>query len=636
MQTTSEIWKSLWAADGTRAECRAVIGEAAYDAVSSPVVCRALMQDGPSIGNAASANCRFALRTPAEIPRSAEVRLQVRLTDGETASEWLAVGTFFISRRRRDPATGVLALECYDALLKANAVWTPSEGGWPRPMAAVASELAALLGVEPDPDTTLRAGAAYVIDRPDPGATIRDALARIAAANGGNWFLTPDNRLRLAPFAAGAADDPNAVRVRAVVGDMADVVAARVTGVRYAEDDAPVLLGDDTGVVLDADVGAAIAADLYQDLAGVAWQSYELEGAVYDPAAELGDPLFYGEDVAGTLCVETVALGPAIRGTVSAPESGELSGEYPFIGGGAKALRAARLYAAQLVDGLDGELTQAEIFNRLTGNGAAQGLYMADGQLYVNASYIRSGTLALGGLNDANGLLQILDANGNLVAQGDNRGLIINNGRIVLQIPSVHTGGNDLHINDEWNTAGVKYALRNVANLGNGQYSTVLIDRGVLSVIDGNNESVRLKTTNLTPGNVSVNAVGAMDTAALALDGYGVSSTDPDVIEWSRMGMRLSNEQVRFYLGNGSSAAQTWFALSLGQLSYRGDVLLTKPLPVSSGGTGASTASAARASLGAVGSYAADQSIALQHTNDGKLAVYVNGARVGTINYDAP
>jgi hypothetical protein len=176
---------------------------------------------------------------------------------------------------------------------------------------------------------------------------------------------------------------------------------------------------------------------------------------------------------------------------------------------------------------------------------------MLNGQLYVNANYIRSGTLVLGGLNDVNGLLQILDANGNLVAQGDNRGLVINNGRIAMQIPSVHTGGNDLHINDEWHTAGVKYAFRNAANLGNNQYSNVLIDRGVLSVIDGDNESIHLKTTNLTPGNVSVNAVGAMDTAALALDGYGQTSTDPDVIEWSRMGMNLSNEKVRFYLGNG-------------------------------------------------------------------------------------
>ena len=38
-------------------------------------------------------------------------------------------------------------------------------------------------------------------------------------------------------------------------------------------------------------------------------------------------------------------------------------------------------------------LTQTEVFNRLTNNGSIQGLYMENGKLYVNATYIKSGTL---------------------------------------------------------------------------------------------------------------------------------------------------------------------------------------------------------------------------------------------------
>lgn len=37
--------------------------------------------------------------------------------------------------------------------------------------------------------------------------------------------------------------------------------------------------------------------------------------------------------------------------------------------------------------------TQEEIFNKLTNNGETQGLYLLDGKVYVNASYIQSGTL---------------------------------------------------------------------------------------------------------------------------------------------------------------------------------------------------------------------------------------------------
>ena len=39
------------------------------------------------------------------------------------------------------------------------------------------------------------------------------------------------------------------------------------------------------------------------------------------------------------------------------------------------------------------EQTQLDIFNKLTNNGALQGLFIEDGQLYVNASYLKSGTI---------------------------------------------------------------------------------------------------------------------------------------------------------------------------------------------------------------------------------------------------
>ena len=41
-------------------------------------------------------------------------------------------------------------------------------------------------------------------------------------------------------------------------------------------------------------------------------------------------------------------------------------------------------------------LTQQEIFNILTNNGVVQGIYMQDGQLYINAEYIKSGIISDG------------------------------------------------------------------------------------------------------------------------------------------------------------------------------------------------------------------------------------------------
>ena len=49
--------------------------------------------------------------------------------------------------------------------------------------------------------------------------------------------------------------------------------------------------------------------------------------------------------------------------------------------------------AQQSVDDLDNSLNSEGVFNRLTNNGKSQGIYMSGGQLYINGSYIKSGTV---------------------------------------------------------------------------------------------------------------------------------------------------------------------------------------------------------------------------------------------------
>ncbi len=43
---------------------------------------------------------------------------------------------------------------------------------------------------------------------------------------------------------------------------------------------------------------------------------------------------------------------------------------------------------------INSALNQLEIFNRLTNNGTAQGIYLSNGQLYINATYLKSGTIS--------------------------------------------------------------------------------------------------------------------------------------------------------------------------------------------------------------------------------------------------
>lgn len=71
---------------------------------------------------------------------------------------------------------------------------------------------------------------------------------------------------------------------------------------------------------------------------------------------------------------------------------------------------------ATLTD-VDETLTQQDIFNRLTNNGSAQGVILYNGQIYINASYMRSGTIDGDYVNAK--LLQIVDGNGDVIATFD-------------------------------------------------------------------------------------------------------------------------------------------------------------------------------------------------------------------------
>lgn len=64
----------------------------------------------------------------------------------------------------------------------------------------------------------------------------------------------------------------------------------------------------------------------------------------------------------------------------------------------------ARESAEDAVDDLDSKLNPEEIFNRLTNYGQAQGIYRENDDIYINASYIRSGTISadLINVNDLN------------------------------------------------------------------------------------------------------------------------------------------------------------------------------------------------------------------------------------------
>ena len=611
MQQTSAIWKQLWAA-GAALETRAVIAGTVYNDISAPVIVRAAMQDRLGIGNVAAASLTLTVRGAATIPRSAAVVIETRLNDGETASEWLPQGTFYIARRARDPVTGAVALECYDALLKANAVWEPSAGSWPRAMSAVLTELLALLGLMLDSRTSIPSGIPFVIAEPAAGATIRDALGIIAQAGGGNWIVTPENRLRLVPLAdaaAAAETVADAVDVDGVTGGMSVETAGTVTGIRGALGEDSYLIGDDTGIVVDVSVASVIAVELAAALIGRRYQAYNLTGAVCDPAAELGDYVRAGAggEVASALYNQQITLGPACRSDISAPQAGEVTDEYPYIGGSAKTLALAKAYVNEAVEALDSDLTQQEIFNRLTDDGAAQGLVLLNGQLYINASYINAGMLSVGriGFNDVEGHYSVPNENdpASLLP-----GEAISGGWIVSTDSTnqiIRLLGCDYAVPLRGQTITLTFTYKTRIENGVTNYRAFDPDDGAY----GESEEYWFPETEppyVPPNPCTYTYTVPNDAENLEFWVYGcdgvknisvsVSGTPitPPTIKFDYSGLRIGDLLIN---RDGNVILDGYFHISK-PICFSNDVTLYNALSVGSGGTGATNAANARANLG--------------------------------------
>lgn len=214
MQTTSETYKTLLAkgTNVTSKEVRATIGLDEYyqDQLVEVKTTSALMTGDNLIGNCIASTLDIKIRNPDTIPRMAQVDIEVRLDDGETQSEWLPKGTYFIDTRAIED--DVLHIVAYDAMLKTEKSFTQAgeQGEWPRTDISVVNEIAQRIGVSVDARTTALMSRGYLVQYPgivledgtpkysaDGGLTMREVLGYIGVMYGGNWCISDAGALRL-------------------------------------------------------------------------------------------------------------------------------------------------------------------------------------------------------------------------------------------------------------------------------------------------------------------------------------------------------------------------------------------------------------------------------------------------------
>lgn len=91
--------------------------------------------------------------------------------------------------------------------------------------------------------------------------------------------------------------------------------------------------------------------------------------------------------------------------------------------------------ASRAVIKLDENLTQEEIFNRLTNNGAVQGLMLDPntGDIYINATYIQSGVFRV--LDEDGNTIFLADKDGHVFKWDMEHSALSENGRLILKEP---------------------------------------------------------------------------------------------------------------------------------------------------------------------------------------------------------
>ena len=169
MQAVSALWKTI-SATYHQTEYKVTVGDTEYD--KSSIVGLSLSSGLFSgrtlaVGCCVSAQIDLTLQDVQSVPRNAEVKVYVRLTDGTQASEWLPYGVYYIDTRESVPDSGTLTLHCYDAMLKAEQTFVTEgdTGTWPRTMTAVVTSICTRMGVELDSRTALN--SAYTVEYPN-------------------------------------------------------------------------------------------------------------------------------------------------------------------------------------------------------------------------------------------------------------------------------------------------------------------------------------------------------------------------------------------------------------------------------------------------------------------------------------
>ncbi len=326
MITAPTNWNDLWDAEGTALELRFTIDSDVYyndSLASGDCNLTHYLYDSYGVGNACFGKLTVTLFDPEPIASGArECTLACRLVsaDGQTTTDWVPQGTWYLNSAVFDEDVDTAKLELYDGLALCDVPLfaggkAPPGTTWPKTGSEMVQHICTRAGIAyPDSDTAFASITCTDVDF----VTCREALGYIAALAGGNWTMTKGGKLRFAPL----AHMPSIASSASVTASGLERTSTSktVTGLTLACDDMEYAQGNE-GFVLEADceyASQAASSAAYYKVRGNQYQGFSATGVYASPLLELGDAVMVGTQKVVADSV-TLTYDQGMWGTVASP-----------------------------------------------------------------------------------------------------------------------------------------------------------------------------------------------------------------------------------------------------------------------------------------------------------------------------
>lgn len=157
--------------------------------------------EGVSIGNTISAQLDLQL-LGVTVDTSNPLVVQFKATNGSSSSSWYTKGTFYIDTIETSPYSDITKIQAFDSMLMTEYVYQ-LYGDWTSVTdLVVLNKITGFIGISLESATqTLFTNSPKTLSNApnigEDGTTAREMLSYIGALRGGNWRITPDNKLQL-------------------------------------------------------------------------------------------------------------------------------------------------------------------------------------------------------------------------------------------------------------------------------------------------------------------------------------------------------------------------------------------------------------------------------------------------------